>query len=113
MDASKLVVLKVNDVSEAQQNIALASGKSQVVNFKVAKATPGTYNVSVAGLSSSFQVQEAAATGNQSNSQVQAAATGNQSNNDLSLPVIGIILVGGLLVIVFVIILVIRQRSSY
>lgn len=99
-DNSKAVVLKVNDVNEAQQDITLTPGKSQVVNFKVTKATPGTYNVSVEGLSSSFQVQAGTAAGSEA------------QDNTASLPIIGIIFVGGLLIIVFVIILIVRQRSS-
>ncbi|MHB8085604.1 MAG: Ig domain-containing protein [Dehalococcoidia bacterium] len=98
-DVSKPVVLKVNDVNAGQQDVILSPGKSQVVTFKVSETNAGTYNVSVEGLSSSFQVQA-------------GAASGNQSDNGASLPILGIILVGGLLVIVFVIILIIRQRGN-
>jgi hypothetical protein len=96
---SEAVVLKVNDVNEAQQVVTLSPGKSQVVNFIVAKATPGTYNVGVEGLTSSFQVQG-------------SAAAGSQPDNGTSWPILGIIAVCGLLVIVFVIVLVRRQTSS-
>ncbi|MGA9049764.1 MAG: Ig domain-containing protein [Dehalococcoidia bacterium] len=96
---SESVVLKVNDVNESQQVVNLSPGKSQVVDFKVAKATPGTYNISVEGLTSNFIVQG-------------SAAAGNQPDNVSSLPVLAIIAVCGLLVIVFVIVLVRRQFSS-
>ncbi len=98
-ETSQAVVLKVNDVNEAQQVVSLAPGKSQVVNFEVARATPGAYNVSVEGLSSSFQVQA-------------GAAGGNQPDNGTSWPVLGVIAVGGLLVIVFVIVSITKKGSS-
>ena len=92
-------MLKVNDVNEAQQVVSLTPGKSQVVNFEVARATPGAYNVSVEGLSSSFQVQA-------------GAASGNQPDNGTNWPVLGVIAVGGLLVIVFVIVSITKKGSS-
>ena len=97
--ASEAVVLKVNDVNESQQVVTLSPGKSQVVNFVVAKATPGTYNISIEGLTSSFQVQG-------------SAAAGYQPDNGTSWPVLGVIAVCGLLVIVFVIVTVVRKGSS-
>ena len=96
---SEAVVLKVNDVNEAQQAITLSPGKSQVVDFIVAKATPGTYNVGVEGLTSSFQVQG-------------SAAAGSQPDNGSSWPVLGVIAVCGLLVVVFVVVTVVRKGSS-
>ncbi len=95
---SEAVVLKVNDVNESQQVVTLSPGKSQVVNFEVAKATPGTYNVGVEGLTSSFQVQ--------------GAAAGSQPDNGSSWPVLGVIAVCGLLVVVFVVVTVVRKGSS-
>ena len=96
---SEAVVLKVNDVNEAQQVVTLSPGKSQIVDFVVAKATPGTYSVGVEGLTSSFQVQG-------------SAAAGSQPDNGTSWPVLGVIVVCGLLVVVFVIVTIVRKGSS-
>jgi len=94
-EATKSVVLKINDQDEAQKNITLAPGGSKVVSFNVSKNEPGNYKVSVDGQSDIFQV-----TG------------GSGQSADMSMPVIIIIGVGGLLVIVLVIMLIARQRSS-
>jgi hypothetical protein len=96
-EASRTVVLKINDQDEAQKNVTLAPGASKVVSFNVSKSEPGNYKVSIDGQSDSFQV-----TGDGSGGQPA----------DMSTLVIIIIAAGGLLVIFLVIFLVMRQRSS-
>ncbi len=94
-EASKTVVLKINDQNEAQKDVILASGKSQVVSFNVSKSEPGKYTVSVDAQSTSFTVTESAG-----------------APQGMSIPVLAVIIAGGLLIIVLVIILVMRQRSE-
>ncbi len=95
-EASKTVILKINDQDEAQKNVTLAPGVSKVVSFNVSKTAPGQYKVSIDSQSDSFQV---------------TAGSGGQPS-DMSMPIIIIIAAGGLLVIILVIVLVMRQRSS-
>ena len=92
-EAPKTVILKINDRDEAQKQITLAAGKSQVVNFNVIKSEPGQYTVSVDGQSTSFTVKESAA----------------QSRDALSIPILIIIIAGGLLVIILAIVLIMKQ----
>jgi hypothetical protein len=96
-EATKTVVLKINDQVESQKDVKLVPGKSQVVSFNVVRADPGQYRVSVDGQSASFSV---------------TAAAGNEAPSGMSIPILAIIVAGGLLVIVLAIILVMRQRSS-
>jgi len=95
-EASKTVILKINDQDEAQKNVTLAPGASKVVSFNVSKSAPGNYKVSIDGQSDSFQV---------------TGGSGGQPA-DLSMPTLIIIAAGGLLVILLVIMLVVRQRSG-
>ena len=60
-EGSYSVVLKINGAKEAEKSITLAPGKSQNVSFSVTKAEAGSYNVTVEGLSGSFNVVGAAA----------------------------------------------------
>ena len=56
MDGSYTVVLKINDVKEAEKSVTVAAGSSQTVSFSVTKAEAGKYDVVVDGLSGSFTV---------------------------------------------------------
>jgi hypothetical protein len=93
--ASKTVILKINGQDEAQKDVTLASGKSQVVSFNVSKAAPGKYTVGVDGQSTSFTVTESA-----------------KAPGGMSTAILAVIIAGGLLVIVLAIVLVMRQRSG-
>jgi hypothetical protein len=93
--ASKTVILKINDQNEAQKEVTLAAGKSQVVSFNVSKSEPGQYKVSVDGQSAAFTVKGS-----------------GKAPEGMSIPILAVIVAGGLLVIVLVIILVFRQRSG-
>jgi hypothetical protein len=84
---SYAVVLKLNGVVEAEDEITLGAGETGVVTFTVSKDTAGTYSVAIDGKSSSFKVSTPAAT------------------DDLpSLPLI-IFGFGGLLIIVLIVII--------
>ena len=94
-EASKTVILKINGQDEAQKNVTLATGKSQMVSFNVSKAEPGKYTVSVDGQSASFTVKES-----------------TKAPSDMSILIMAVIIAGGLLVIILFIILIMRQRSG-
>jgi len=53
---SYTVVLKIDGVKEAEERVTVAAGESQDVSFSVIRDEPGTYSVSVDGLSGSFTV---------------------------------------------------------
>jgi len=55
-EGSYTVVLKVNGVKEAEKTVTIAAGDSQEVSFSLTRDEPGTYNVSVDGLSGGFTV---------------------------------------------------------
>jgi uncharacterized membrane protein len=92
--------LKINDNVEAQQDVVLDPGESQVVTFTVNNNTPGTYKASIDPLSADFVITSAPAT--------QQAA---QQSNDSGIPVVGIF-IGGFLLVFLVILLIIRQRRQ-
>ncbi|MBA7481261.1 hypothetical protein ES707_16731 [subsurface metagenome] len=54
------VVLKIDEVREAEKSVTVAAGESQVVTFSVTREQAGTYDVMVAGLGGSFTVVAAA-----------------------------------------------------
>jgi len=56
MEGSYTVVLKINDIKEAERSVTVATGSSQIVNFSVAKEKAGSYGVFVDGLIGSFTV---------------------------------------------------------
>ena len=55
-EGSYTVVLKINGVEEAEKGVTVAAGSSQDVTFSVTREEPGSYSVTVAGLSGSFTV---------------------------------------------------------
>jgi hypothetical protein len=55
-EGSYTVVLKINDLKEAEKTVTIAAGSSQTASFSVAKEEAGSYNVAVDGLSGSFTV---------------------------------------------------------
>jgi len=55
-EGSYTVVLKVNGVKEAEKTVTIAAGDSQEVSFSLTRDEPGTYSVSVDGLSGGFTV---------------------------------------------------------
>jgi uncharacterized membrane protein len=93
---TKSLLLKINDNVEAQQDVVLDPGESQVVTFTVNKNTPGTYKASIDPLSADFVITSAPAT---------------QQSNDSGVPVVGIF-IGGFLLVFLVILLIIRQRRQ-
>jgi uncharacterized protein YfaP (DUF2135 family) len=56
MEGSYSVVLKINDVKEADKSVTVAAGKSETVTFSITKEEAGTYSVEVDGLKGSFTV---------------------------------------------------------
>jgi hypothetical protein len=50
------VVLNINDIRETEKSVTLGAGKSQEVSFSVTREKPGSYTVSVDGLSGQFAV---------------------------------------------------------
>ena len=53
---SHTVVLKINEVKEAEKTVTIAAGASQTVSFSVTRQEAGTYTVTADGLSGSFAV---------------------------------------------------------
>ncbi|GAI11022.1 unnamed protein product, partial [marine sediment metagenome] len=53
---SYTLVLKIDGVKEAEERVTIAAGESQDVSFSVTRDEPGTYSVSVDGLSGGFTV---------------------------------------------------------
>jgi len=51
-----VVILKINGAKEAEQSVTLAAGASQEVTFNVTREEPGSYNITINGLSGSFTV---------------------------------------------------------
>ncbi|MGD0856641.1 MAG: putative Ig domain-containing protein [Dehalococcoidia bacterium] len=97
---TKSLLLKINDNVEAQQDVVLDPGESQVVTFTVNNNTPGTYKASIDPLSADFVITSAPAT--------QQAT---QQSNDSGVPVVGIF-IGGFLLVFLIILLIIRQRRQ-
>lgn len=56
------VELKVNDAPAATETIVIAAGASKVVTFTLSRDSPGTYKVSVDGVSKEFAVKRSAST---------------------------------------------------
>ncbi len=57
------VVLKVNGIVEAEDEVTLGPGETEVVTFTVSKESAGSYSVAIDGKSSSFKVSETGTTG--------------------------------------------------
>ena len=55
-EGSYSAALKINGVKEAEKSLIIAAGTSQDVSFRVRKADPGNYTISVDGSSGSFTV---------------------------------------------------------
>jgi len=55
-EGSYAVILKINDVKEAEKSVTVAPGESQDVSFNVTREEAASYTVSVDGLSGSFTV---------------------------------------------------------
>ncbi len=55
------VILKINGVKEAEKQITMDVGASQIVDFAVSRKEPGTYSVEINGLKGSFTVVAAPA----------------------------------------------------
>jgi len=59
-EGSYRLVLKINNVKEAEQSVTVDAGKSKVITFTVSKQVAGSYSVEINGLTGSFTVVEAA-----------------------------------------------------
>jgi len=55
--------LLINQTIEETKTVTLEEGASATTEFKVAKQTPGTYNIEIGGLVSTFIVKEASSNG--------------------------------------------------
>ena len=55
-EGSYSVVLKINGVKEAEKTVTIAAVSSEIATFSVTKEEPGSYSVTVDGLSGSFTV---------------------------------------------------------
>jgi CARDB. len=58
--------LTIDGVEAERKDITMAAGATGIVTFSLVKDSPGTYQVAVGGLSSSFTVKEKLATGSAS-----------------------------------------------
>ncbi|MFA5066255.1 MAG: putative Ig domain-containing protein [Dehalococcoidia bacterium] len=94
-EASGAVILKINDSLESQQDVKLAAGKSEMVSFNVFRSETGKYTASVDGQSAVFSV---------------TAASGSEAPDGMAIPVLVIIIAGGLLVIAMGIAFVLKHR---
>jgi hypothetical protein len=96
-EGSYKVVLKINGVDEAEQQITLVPEEKQEITFTTSKETAGSYNVTIGDTSGSFKV-----------GMPNTAPPGKK----LSWPLFGSIAVGVLLII-FLIIVLLRRRAYY
>lgn len=55
-EGSYIVILKINEVKEAEKKVTVAAGSTQDVSFTVTKVEAGSYSIVVDGLSGSFVV---------------------------------------------------------
>jgi len=55
-DGTKTASLAVNGVAEQSQTVGVSGGSCQQVSFRVARAVPGTYQVSIDGMTGQFSV---------------------------------------------------------
>ncbi|MGA9048737.1 MAG: hypothetical protein WB588_07085 [Dehalococcoidia bacterium] len=99
IEATRDVVLIVNNKEEAKQQVTLPGGGNQTVNFTLSRNEPGIYSASIDNLTADFTVNAVASDKNQS------AQPG--------LPLLGAIAFCGLLVVIFVIVQIGKQRSRY
>ena len=88
------VVLKIKGTIEAEDEVTLDPGKTEVVTFTISKEGVGSYSVAIDGKSGSFKVT--------------APETGKTGG--WSLPSIGILALGGLLIIILIVVMV-RRRA--
>ncbi|MDD5312724.1 MAG: hypothetical protein PHO26_06800 [Dehalococcoidia bacterium] len=95
-EATKNVVLKVNGMNEQQKDVTLSAGKSQVVTFTFNRSAPGSYTVSIDDHSGSLEIK----------------AGSSDASTGFSMPVLAVIIAGGVLVILLMIVLIFRQRSG-
>lgn len=56
IEGSYTVILRIDDVNEAEKSVTVAAGSSQTVSFDVTKEKAGSYDVAVDELSGSFTV---------------------------------------------------------
>jgi hypothetical protein len=97
VQGTKSLLLKINDNVEAQQDVVLDPGESQVVTFTVNKNTPGTYKANIDPLSADFVITSTPST---------------QQSNDSGIPVVGIFIGGFLLIFLLVLLIIRKNRQS-
>ncbi|MBI4180450.1 MAG: cupredoxin family copper-binding protein [Chloroflexi bacterium] len=57
LSGSYEVILKIDNIAVATQNVILSGGASQIVSFVTARDVAGTYTVNAGGLSGTFKVK--------------------------------------------------------
>lgn len=98
-EATGEIVLQVNKAEEARKEVTLPGGGSQIVSFTLAKDQPGTYTVAIDNLTGAFTVE--------------AVETQKGQSNLPGFPVLAAVAFCGLLVVIFIIVQIGKQRSRY
>jgi len=104
VEDSYSVVLKINEVKEAEKSVTVAAGASEDVSFTVTREEAASYDVVVDGLSGSFTVKAPPA--------AVPAPPVPEVRTPLNWPLIGG-LIGGGIVVVLLIFFLVRRRRAY
>jgi len=71
------VTLKLNGITETSQDVTIAGGASEKLAFIVTRSTPGSYDISIDGLSAKLIVEAPVTTTTASVSNLKRAPTGH------------------------------------
>ncbi|MHB8084227.1 MAG: hypothetical protein ACYDHZ_00170 [Dehalococcoidia bacterium] len=99
MEATRDVVLMVNNHEEASKHVTLPGGSNQTIDFTLSRTEPGIYTAGVDNLTASFTIKSV------------APEKGQATQPDF--PILAAIAICGLLVVVFVLVQIGKQRSLY
>ncbi|MGA2367882.1 MAG: hypothetical protein ABSF74_04850 [Dehalococcoidia bacterium] len=99
IEATHEVVLKVNDTEEARKKVTLPGGGSQTVSFTLTRNEPGIYAAAIDNLTASFSVK--------------AVALQKDQATQSGFPILAAIAFCALLVVIFVLVQIVKQRSRY
>jgi hypothetical protein len=94
----KTLQLKINNNVEAQQEVVLDPGESQVVTFTINKNTPGSYKASIDPLSTDFTI---------------ASSPAAQTPDNSGIPVMAILIGGVLLAILLFLLIIYKKKQDY